>query len=332
MAGLMDFMMNPVGGLGAGQQAGGLGGFQDLAGALGPALMVPQAQRGAVFGIGAARAGEQREKRQTQNMTAQFLLQRGLAKDEAEAMAIAQQPGLMALIMKEKDNIINAGDGRLYNQTTDEWITAPGGSMKPPEVQEFFDENGQPYKAQWNSGSGNWERQGGSKAPAPKSPTEQVVRNRQLYSVVAPEAKTLLGDGVNPGVFDSLGSGWDQAGAGLAGGIKQLTGLDASGVLTSAPYQQAKNSVKSIYSSYIYSVSGASAPEAEVERQASLLMPVPGEPASATQAKKVRLKTMVDAIKSVAESAPGGVMGVDAGTVPPPEDGVIDAGDYFGSN
>jgi hypothetical protein len=101
MAGLMDFMMNPVGGLGAGQQAGGLGGFQDLAGALGPALMVPQAQRGAVFGIGAARAGEQREMRQTQNATAQFLIQRGIAKDPEEAMALVQQPELMRFILKD---------------------------------------------------------------------------------------------------------------------------------------------------------------------------------------------------------------------------------------
>lgn len=140
VAGLMDFFTQPMGGLG-GQEAGGLGGFQDLAGVLGPALMVPRAQRGLVMAQGFGQMGDQRQKRQVQNATAQFLLKRGIATDPQEAELFAQSPELIQFVMKSKGNLINAGDGRLYNQETGEWIVAPGGSggsdNRPSAIQEY---------------------------------------------------------------------------------------------------------------------------------------------------------------------------------------------------
>lgn len=39
----------------------------------------------------------------------------------------------------------------------------------PPEVKEFFDDNGQPYKAQWNPETQAWDKVGGSKAASNSS-------------------------------------------------------------------------------------------------------------------------------------------------------------------
>lgn len=63
-------------------------------------------------------------------------------------------------------DIINAGDGRLYNPNTGEWITAPGGSTEPPEIQKFYDENGMEVYRQWNPQTGEWDQVGGAKAPS----------------------------------------------------------------------------------------------------------------------------------------------------------------------
>ena len=165
----------PPQGLGAQQQPmpqqmpeqGGFGGqqLQDLAAVFGPMLMAPRAQRGQVLAQGASTFGERRQKSLMQNATAQFLLKKGIAKDPQEAMLFAQQPELIQFVMKSKGNLINAGDGNLYNPETQEWIKAPGGSAKAPQIVELFDEkSGQPYKAVWDDSSGEYKRLGGVKA------------------------------------------------------------------------------------------------------------------------------------------------------------------------
>lgn len=63
------------------------------------------------------------------------------------------------------DSWLNMGDGRVFNQRTGEFREAPGGSHKPPQVEEFFDPaSGQQYKAQWNEQTQTWDRIGGIKA------------------------------------------------------------------------------------------------------------------------------------------------------------------------
>ncbi len=63
------------------------------------------------------------------------------------------------------DSWLNMGDGRVFNQRTGEFREAPGGSHKPPQIEEFFDPaSGQQYKAQWNEQTQSWDRIGGIKA------------------------------------------------------------------------------------------------------------------------------------------------------------------------
>lgn len=130
--------------------------------------------------------------------------------------------------------------------------------------------------------------------------TEATRRNQQLAKVIDPEVKSLLGpneDG-NGGTFDALTNGWSQ-------------GIDAMGPLglavgggPSGEYQQAKNSLKTIIASYLYSVSGATANPGEVETQASVLTPRPGEPKTSLDDKKRRIATMVQAVKDAAKGTP----------------------------
>lgn len=257
--------------------------------ALGSGLMNGNLSQGFANAAPLMAAGRKR------NATAKFLLDRGIARDPEEAAMFAQSPELIQFTMKAKGNLINAGDGRLYNQDTGEWILAPtvGGQQKAPDITELFDENGQPYKAQWNATTGSWDKVGGSK---PTGTTEAVRRNKQLYSVVAPEAKNLETK------FDALTSGWNQAGdyLGRGGPLGGLVGGDLSGFTTSSDYQSAKNSLKVVVANYLYSVSGATATPGEVENQVSVLMPKPGEGPESLAQKKERIATMVNAIREAA--------------------------------
>lgn len=67
---------------------------------------------------------------------------------------------------QSKPNLINAGDGRLYNASTGEWVIAPDANGEPPKLVELYDEKtGLPYKARFDSRTGQYERVGGVKAP-----------------------------------------------------------------------------------------------------------------------------------------------------------------------
>jgi hypothetical protein len=128
--------------------------------------------------------------------------------------------------------------------------------------------------------------------------TEATRRNQQLATVIEPEVQSLMGDGKNPGTFDALANGWDQArdaGGGLAMGVGQGP---------SPAFQQAKNSLKTIIASYLYSVSGATANPGEVETQASVLTPKFGESPAAVADKKRRIQVMVDAVRAAATGTP----------------------------
>lgn len=128
--------------------------------------------------------------------------------------------------------------------------------------------------------------------------TEATRRNQQLAKVIVPEAQSLLGQNGQGGMFDALANGQDQArdaGGGLALGLGQGP---------SAEYQQAKNSLKTIIASYLYSVSGATANPGEVETQASVLTPKFGEDPKSVAAKKARIAQMVQAVVEAAKGTP----------------------------
>lgn len=93
----------------------------------------------------------------------------------------------------------------------------------------------------------------------------------------------------------------------------------ASNFIVSSDYQRARTAVKSIISSYLYSISGAQAPEAEVERQANQLMPQIGEGPEVIADKLAAIRGRVEAIKIVAGR--GMTQGAPDGSAQPPQAG-----------
>ncbi|MER8464164.1 phage tail tip lysozyme [Mesorhizobium sp. M1396] len=126
-----------------------------------------------------------------------------------------------------------------------------------------------------------------------KGPNEAQQRDAKLYDVVAPELKIVEDN------FGALSNLSDQAISAVPYGSNY--GAD---YLKSPEYQRASNSLKTIIASYLYSVSGATAAPAEVENQASILTPKPGEAKESVDDKLARVRAMVDAIKNNRGEAP----------------------------
>ncbi|MER8745868.1 hypothetical protein NKH54_22700 [Mesorhizobium sp. M1004] len=123
--------------------------------------------------------------------------------------------------------------------------------------------------------------------PKVKPANEQQQRDAKLYSVVEPELKIVEDN------FAALTNVKDQALSAVPYGSDY--GAD---YLKSKDYQRASNSLKTIIASYLYSVSGATAAPAEVENQAAILTPKPGEAKESVDDKLARVRAMVEAIKN----------------------------------
>ncbi|RUV81054.1 hypothetical protein EOA75_32235, partial [Mesorhizobium sp. M1A.F.Ca.IN.022.07.1.1] len=124
-------------------------------------------------------------------------------------------------------------------------------------------------------------------APKSKPPNEQQQRDNKLYSVVAPEMQIVERN------FSALSNPSDQALSAIPHGSDY-----GAEYLKSPEYQRASNSLRTIIASYLYSVSGATAAPAEVENQAAILTPKPGEAKASLDDKLARIRQMVDAIKT----------------------------------
>lgn len=100
-------------------------------------------------------------------------------------------------------------------------------------------------------------------------------------------------------LFNALGNSKDLA-AGYGGSLGRF--------FQSPDYQVASDSIVNVVQSYIYAVSGAQAPEQEVQRNAKLVTPTLMDSPKAREAKRRRLEAMMEAIRVKARE----------GTAPPP--------------
>lgn len=101
-----------------------------------------------------------------ERQVAGMLLQQEMQKlDPMRALEMEKTRLELEAMRNPKPNLINGGDGRLYDPASGKWITAPDAAQKAPQVVELFDEaSGQPYKATWNAETKQYERVGGVKA------------------------------------------------------------------------------------------------------------------------------------------------------------------------
>ncbi|RWL45309.1 MAG: hypothetical protein EOR60_15315 [Mesorhizobium sp.] len=137
-----------------------------------------------------------------------------------------------------------------------------------------------------------------------KPPNEQQQRDNKLYSVVAPELSIVEQN------FDALSNPKDQALSAIPRGSDY-----GAEYLKSPQYQRASNSLRTIIASYLYSVSGATAAPAEVENQAAILTPKPGEAKASLDDKLARIRQMVEAIKTGGSGPAQAPAGTGGGTL-----------------
>lgn len=118
--------------------------------------------------------------------------------------------------------------------------------------------------------------------------TENERKNQSLSSVIEPELKVVEDN------FDALTDPKNQA----------YSRLPFSEFATTPEYQKAANSLQTIVSSYLYSVSGATATPDEVKKQTDILTPRPGESKESIANKKQRVRTMVNAVRQAGSLPP----------------------------
>jgi hypothetical protein len=124
--------------------------------------------------------------------------------------------------------------------------------------------------------------------PRPPKTTEAQNRNSQLYSVIAPEI-------ANPDFdknFEELATFWNSA----------TRDARAEPAMT-AGAKQAMGALDTIISSYLYSVSGATANPGEVATQKAIMTPKWSDPPKVRADKLARIKHMADAVKTAAGPA-----------------------------
>lgn len=118
--------------------------------------------------------------------------------------------------------------------------------------------------------------------------TEAERKNQSLFSVIKPELKVVEDN------YNALTDPNNQI----------YSKMPFSEFVTTPEYQQAANSLQTIVSSYLYSVSGATATPDEVRKQTDILTPRPGESKESIENKKRRIRTMVNAVAQAGSLPP----------------------------
>lgn len=341
-------------------------------------------------------AGQQQQEEQTWRAREDYKLNTQRADPAYKLEQDYKQAQLEALKAKTgKSNLINAGEGNIYDPDTNTWIKAPSatgktgdafrfggnsveaqalngliesgqitadqaqqlgagktitdpstGSMMFLTPQGIFQQQGQrpaaqqqPYVDLFGDGGANVPPSPPAAATQPTKPaaaapamppvpasdpvsssnpgiipltggkpqkllTEAERKNQSLFTVIKPELKVVEDN------YNALTDPNNQI----------YSKMPFSEFVTTPEYQQAANSLQTIVSSYLYSVSGATATPDEVRKQTDILTPRPGESKESIENKKRRIRTMVNAVAQAGSLPP-----MDEPTAPSGNDADIQA-------
>jgi hypothetical protein len=239
--------------------------------------------------------------------------------ERAEEAKVAEQANATKAFLESKGwtdliPLLDAGQGATvmqqvsarmqpgYGQTeAPKPIEVGGVLLDPVTYQPIFDSRGPekppaaPSGYQWNPDGTQTFIPGGPADPSTQAKTTEAQRrNQQLASVIQPELAAVEQN------WSELASGANQAGGMIPG---------VGNALTSPGYQQASNSLATIAQSYLYSVSGAAATDAEVRKIVDSVTPKPFESQQSIDAKLARIRQMADAVIQAgggSQQAPGG--------------------------
>lgn len=178
-------------------------------------------------------------------------------------------------------------------------------AQENPEFAAFIGQGDQPAAPSgyaWNGSGGLSFIPGGPADPAlaaAKPPTEAERKAGALTTVTQKDAGLLFGTPEKPGIFEALGGWGDSA---LQANIPFTNAQPLAG-LASSDFKVAKDAISNITQSYLYAMSGATAPPEEVRKIAEQVTPQPFDSPAQKQAKRDRLLAMYQAIEGAQGNA-----------------------------
>lgn len=188
---------------------------------------------------------------------------------------------------------------------------------KAPQMETIYDEQGRAQKVQWDQNANNWVPVGGAKpddngiiienadgtrtiigGKGGGKMTESDYRAKLLVDqIVQQEPEIMAG-------FDTLAKPQNYVGSQVPGGTAMMT----------PPAQIAEDGIKNVVANWLYLTSGATATDAEVERQFSIIRPSPLDAPDRVAAKKARLQMILDTMKVRGGIQPQAAPAPDAAT------------------
>jgi hypothetical protein len=165
-----------------------------------------------------------------------------------------------------------------------------------PKVDSFYNEQGLPYKAQWNEQTQTWDKIGGAKAPdngITMSPDGTVQIGGTKSTEGDRRAALLANQSITQEqsimqTFDSLASGQNTVGNAVPGGRAMMT----------PDGQLAQDAISNVVGNWLYLLSGATATAEEVAKRTAEVLPTALDAPEVIAAKKARLQSMFDGMRA----------------------------------
>lgn len=201
-------------------------------------------------------------------------------------------------------------------------MAAAAAASKPREVEEFFDESGQPYKAEWDPTTKSWNKIGGSKSGTkyrqlsadektaqgldPKK-AYQVDNEGKVSQIGGGDTTINVGDGMKLTEAQSKDLGFFTRGLYANDDLDRLdteltstTGYLASGggVLGNfwkdPKYRQAERAAKDFLAIVLRKDTGAAVTDTEFEMYGKIYLPMPGDDEQTIADKRDARQTVLD--------------------------------------
>lgn len=246
------------------------------------------------------RAADLRTGRETavNNWMQPFQQQGGTIPFSPGVRSIAQQGGLQGADLtdvwryNQMKPALDAGD---YETAYTGLSAVP--DVKAPTVQSIYGPDGQEQKVQWDSANQKWSPIGGQKAPSNSSGitvspdgtvtvggkmTADDKRANALATQIMGQEPALMSG------FETLANPQNYAGSKVPGGA----------LVMSSEAQIAQDAITNTVANWLYLTSGATATDAEIERQTAMVTPTPMDSPQRVAAKKARLKSIFDTMRS----------------------------------
>jgi hypothetical protein len=308
-----------------------------------------------------ARQAEQRKQLEQQNKTLQYLKQTnpqlaaqveaGMPVSEAWQQVVqAQQP--------KKPNLMNVGDGMIYNADSGQWITAPGSDQPKPtaDYQNYQLSQQNPGYAEWMQQQQmlknqpaiaeeyNWMKTQGFKGTAQEYQAWKASQSKTGLMVESDGNggfRMVQGDVTNlpPKLTESQSKDINfltrakKAEDDLAPveseltsfAQKRMTGLpfDMGNYMQSPGYQKAQQAGREILAIILRKDSGAAITDQEMDNYGKIYLPQPGDDAATIAAKRQSRATAINAL----QAGLGPLVPKDAAATP--DTGVVPYTDFF---